>query len=61
MRRTKKAIKVGKISEKCDILIVGEKQIGLIGNNTKRRLETTPRKRELEARLLDMSNIWIKK
>ena len=44
--------KVGSISNKVDILSIGQKQIFLIGNKTKRSLETTPRKIELEIRKL---------
>ena len=40
-----KVIKVGKVSEKYDILTVEEKLIALIVNNTKRILEMNPRKR----------------
>ena len=50
--RTKKVIKVEKISEKYDILTVEEKLIPFIGKNTKRRLEMTPRQIELESRRL---------
>ena len=45
--RTKKVIKVGKISEKDEMLTVEEKRISLIGNKTKRILEMTPEQREL--------------
>ena len=45
--RTKKVIKVGEISEKCDILTVEEKETSLIGNKTKVILEINPRQREL--------------
>ena len=40
--RTKKVIKVGKISGKYDILTVEEKWITLIWNRKKRSLEMTP-------------------
>ena len=50
--RTKKVIKVRKISEKDDILTFEEKRIALICNKTKIRLEMTPRQRELDSRLL---------
>ena len=43
--KNKKAIKVGKISEKDDILTVEERPIALIGNKTKRSLVITPQKR----------------
>ena len=42
--RTKKAIKVGNISEKDDNLIFEEKLISFIGNNIKRSLEMNPGK-----------------
>ena len=45
--KNQKMIKVGKISEKYDILTVEEKLIPLIGNKTKRSLEMTPGKIEL--------------
>ena len=35
--RTKNGIKIGKVSEKCDILTVEEKRIALIRNNTKNK------------------------
>ena len=54
-------MKVGKISGQDDILTVKEKQIELIVNKTKSSLEMTPRQRELEARRLKASNIWINK
>ena len=54
-------IKVGKISEKCDILTVEEKRMALIGNKTKRSLEMTPGQRELETRWLKASSMSIKK
>ena len=41
--RTQKVIKIGKISDKYDILTVEEKQISLIGDETKISLETTPK------------------
>ena len=47
--RTKKVIKVGEMSEKYDFLTVE----GKIVNKTKRSLEMTPGKRDLEA-------IWLK-
>ena len=59
--KTKKIIKVGEISEKDDILTVGKKWISLIGNKTKRSLEMTPWKIELEPRLLKVSKMWIQK
>ena len=45
--KNQKMIKVGKISEKYDILTAEEKIIPLIGNKTKRSLGMTPGKREL--------------
>ena len=45
--RTKEVIKVGKTSEKDDIITVEEKRIRIIGNKTKRSLEMNPRQREL--------------
>ena len=44
--RNQKMIKVGKTSEKYDILTVEEKLISVIGNKTKRSLEMTPGQRE---------------
>ena len=54
-------IKVGEINGKYYILTVEQKRVALIGNNTKRGLEITPWKRELEARFLNSSKIQIKK
>ena len=45
--RTKKLIKLGKISGKYGILTVEEKLISLIGNKTKIILEMNPSQREL--------------
>ena len=54
-------IKVKKISKKYDILTVEENLTSLIGNKTKRSLEMTPRKKELEAIFLKVSSMMIKK
>ena len=43
--RTKKVIKVGKISEKYDILTVEERLIALFVDKKKRSIEMTPRQR----------------
>ena len=59
--RNKKLIKVGRISEKYDILRFEGKCMALIGNKTKVSLEITPAQRELEARRLNTSKMWIKK
>ena len=48
--KIKKTIKVGKISDKFDILRIREKLTAFIGNKTQRRLEMTLWKRELEFR-----------
>ena len=61
MGRTKKVIKVGKISCKDDILIFEKKRVVLIGNKTKRSLEMTTQKIELEKRWLKATNIPIEK
>ena len=61
LARTKNMIKVGKVSEKYDILIVEGKLIALIGKETKIILEMTPGQRELETRLLKASKRRIKK
>ena len=58
---TRKVIKVGKISEKDDILTVEGKQAVLIGSKTQRRIEMNPRQRDLEARHLKASKMWIMK
>ena len=44
--RTEEMIKVGNISEKCDILTVEEKRIARIVNRTKSSLEMTTRQKE---------------
>ena len=49
--RTKKVIKIGKISDKYDIITVGKK-ISLFGNETKISLEMTPKQREIQVRRL---------
>ena len=54
-------IKVGKISCKDDILIFEKKRVVLIGNKTKRCLEMTTQKIELEKRWLKATNIPIEK
>ena len=54
-----KGIKVGKISDKDDILTVEEKRIALIVNKTKIIINMPPRQRELEARWLKESNMRI--
>ena len=54
-------IKVGKISEKDDVLTVEDKKIDLIGNRTKISLEINPEKREIQARQLKASKMQIKK
>ena len=59
--RTKKVIKVGKISDKYDILPVEEKSVALIRNNIKRRLEMKKWQRELEAIWLKAVKMQIKK
>ena len=59
--RTKKVIRVGKISEKCDILTVEGERIALVTNKMKRSLEITPSQILLEARWLKVSKMWIKK
>ena len=56
-----KVVKVGKISFKYDILTVEEKLISLIGNKTKRSLETNPWQIELDSRRLKESKIHINK
>ena len=61
MGRTKKIIKVGKISGKDDILTVEEKRISLIGHKKKISLEITPEKIGSEARRLKASKMRIKK
>ena len=58
---TKKVIKVTKISEIFDTLTVGEKLIALIGNKTKRILEVTQRKIDLNMIRFKESNMQIKK
>ena len=59
--RTKKVIKVEKISGKGNILTVKVKQTPLIGNKTNRSFEIAPWQRELEAKFLKADNIQIKK
>ena len=59
--RTKKVIKVGKISGKYDILPVEEKSVALIRNNIKRILEMKKWQRELEAIWLKAVKMHIKK
>ena len=59
--KTKKVIKVGKISGKYYILSVEERKISLIVNNTERSLEMTPLKGELMTRRLNVPKIRIKK
>ena len=54
-------IKVGKFSEKDDIVAVEEKRISLIRNKTRRILELTPEQRELETRWSKESKMQIKK
>ena len=61
MGRTKKAIKVGKISEKDEILTLEEKRISLIENKTKRIIEMSSYKRELDSRRAMASSMWINK
>ena len=61
MGRNRKVIKVGEISGKYDILTVEEKQIYLIGNNMKRRLEMTLKQRDIYARWLKTSKMWTRK
>ena len=50
-----------KYLSKADILTVEERQIDLIGNNTKRSIEMTPWQIELYARWLKTAKMWIKK
>ena len=50
--RTKKGIKVWKISGKYDILTVEENRISLIVNKTKTSLEMNIKQREIEERWL---------
>ena len=57
--RTKKVIKVGKVSGKYEILTVEENQISLIGNNTKRILEMNPKEIDVEVRRLKASKMRI--
>ena len=59
--RTKKAIKVGKISGKDNISRVEEKRVSFIGNNTKRSLEMTLRKIGLDVSHLKAYKMRIKK
>ena len=54
-------IKLGKISERDEILIVEEKRLPLIGNRTKRSLEMNPKQRELEEMWLKESNMRTKR
>ena len=44
LERTRKVIKIGEIGDEYEILTVEVKQIALIGNDTKRSLEMTPKK-----------------
>ena len=59
--RTKKVIKVGRISAKDDILTVKERKVSHIVNNTKLSLEMTSSKREADSRQLKVANMRIKK
>ena len=59
--RTRKVVKVGKISGKYDILIVEEKRVSLIVNKTKIILEMTTWERDIYARRLKSSKMRIKK
>ena len=61
IEKMQKVIKVGKISDKDDILTLEEKRISLIENKTKRILEMTQGKSELDARRLNAYKMRIKK
>ena len=61
MGKTKIVLKVGNISAKNNILTVQKKQRASIGNKTKRNLEMSPQKIEIEAQKLKASGMQTKK